>query len=269
MTEPDLNRTTVRVFTILEALAAAGPDGLRLTDICAEIGAQKSTTSRILATLCHLRAVEQDEGGRFRLGIGMLRLGLSVHQNLDLRTRARAILERLVEETGETIHLGVPDGGSVVYVEKLEGTNAYQMRSRIGMTMPLHCTGVGKAILAFMPEAERNALYPGELPARTAHTIVDRDAFAADLQRTRERGHSLDMEENEEGVRCVGAPIFDHEGRVVAGVSIAGPAFQFDDERMLVLGATTVRAAAEVSAELGWRPPEGGLAQTATQFTGR
>lgn len=257
MTDIDLNRTTVRVFAILEALAEAGPDGLRLTDIIAVTRAQKSTTSRILATLTYLRAVEQDEAGRFRLGIAMLRLGLSVRESLDLRLRARAALERLVEQTGETIHMGVPDGTNVVYVEKLEGTNAYQMRSRVGMTMPLYCTGVGKAILAFMPEEERAALFPGDLVARTASTIVDAAEFAAELQRTRERGYSLDLEENEENVRCVGAPVFDHERRIAAGISIAGPAFLFTDERMLELGALTVRAAKEVSAELGWKPPEG------------
>lgn len=254
MSEPDNNRTTVRVFAILEAIADAGPDGLRLTDICKVLAAHKSTTSRILATLTQLRVVEQDETGRFRLGITMLRLGLSVHQSLDLRARARSTLQRLVEQTGETIHMAVPEGSRAVYVEKLEGTNAYQMRSRIGTTMPLYCTGVGKAILAFMPEPERLARLPATPVARTAHTIVDLDELAHDLERTRLRGHSMDLEENEDGVRCVGAPVFDHEGRVAAGISIAGPAFQFTEERMLQLGAATVSAAAEVSRELGWEP---------------
>jgi DNA-binding IclR family transcriptional regulator len=247
-----LNRTTLRVFAILEELAVAGQSGLRLTDLCAQLGTHKSTTSRILATLTQIRVVEQDARGRFRLGIAMLRLGMSVYQELDLRARARGILRELVEVTGETVHMGVPEGASVVYIEKLEGTNAYQMRSRIGMNMPMYSTGLGKAILASMDPASVEQILSGELVPRTPHTVTDPARLRADLRKTRLRGYSTDLEENEEGVRCVGAPVLNHEGVVVAGISIAGPAFQLTPERMSELAASIVDAAERVSAELGW-----------------
>jgi IclR family acetate operon transcriptional repressor len=251
-----LNRTTLRVFAILEELARAGSSGLRLTDLCAQLGTHKSTTSRILATLKQLRVVDQDPNGRFRLGIAMLRLGMSVYQELDLRGRVRGILEELVDGTGETVHMGVPEGDSVVYIEKLEGTNAYQMRSRIGMNMPMYSTGLGKAMLAFMDSGTIDQVLAGPLPPRTQQTLTDPTTLLADLRDTRARGYSIDFEENEEGVRCVGAPVLNHESAVVAGISIAGPAFQFTPERLSELAASLVEAAARASAELGWAPLE-------------
>jgi DNA-binding IclR family transcriptional regulator len=251
--DKNLNRTTLRVFAILDLLARAGSTGMRLTDLSSELAAHKSTTSRILAALQELRVVEQGPGGRFHLGISMLRLGLAVYQNLDLRARSIESLRRLAAETGETVHMGVPDGSSVIYVEKLEGTNAYQMRSRIGMSMPMHSTGLGKAILAFLAPDPRE-LFGGSLERRTPHTITDFGELERELGRTRRRGFSTDLEENEAGVSCVGAPVFNHEGAVVAGISIAGPTFQLDEKRMSQLAAATVAAARAVSVDLGWSP---------------
>lgn len=253
--EPDknLNRTTLRVFAILDLLARAGAAGMRLTDVSEELGAHKSTTSRILAALQELRVVEQDNAGRFHLGISMLRLGLAVYQNLDLRARALQSLTDLAAETGETVHMGVPDGSSVIYIEKLEGTNAYQMRSRIGMSMPMYSTGLGKAILAFLG-ADLRELFGHSLEPRTPHTITDFTKLEQELERTRRRGYSTDLEENEAGVSCVGAPVFNHEGTVIAGISIAGPTFQLDEKRMSQFAAATVAAARDVSVDLGWSP---------------
>lgn len=250
---PDLNRTTLRVFTMLQALAETGDGGLGTTKLATLTDAEKSTTSRTLKTLEAIRAVERDPvTGRYRLGILLFELGMGFFNNLDLRRRAATAVRELAEATGETVHLGIPDGSHVIYIDKLEGTNALQMRSRIGMRMPLYSTGLGKAILAFLDGADVDAILAEQLEQRTRNTITDPTALRRELEQIRKRGYAVDYEENEVGIHCVGAPVFDHAGRVVAGVSVAGPAFQFAEERLGALAELSLRAAAHISREIGW-----------------
>jgi IclR family KDG regulon transcriptional repressor len=177
---------------------------------------------------------------------------MSFLNRIDLRSRASAALRELVEATGETVHLGIPDREHVIYVEKLEGTNALQMRSRVGTRMPLYSTGLGKAILAFAENSAAQAVAAKPLKQRTPNTITSTAELNRELERVRERGYAFDFEENEVGIRCVGVPIFDYSGQVVAGVSVAGPAFQFTEERLDELAHLACRTAADISTELGW-----------------
>src|SRR5579875_2263944 len=150
------NLTLARASAILWVLKEeASPRGLRLTEIAQRTGLEKSTTYRLLAALMERDLVEQDpDSERYRLGIGLVELGMTVLRRLDVREEALPILRDLVEHVQETVHLGVARGGHVVYLEKVECQRAFQMRSRVGERMPLYSTGLGKAILAFLPERE-------------------------------------------------------------------------------------------------------------------
>lgn len=247
------NRTIARASTILRALRSDGSArGARLTEIAQQCGLEKSTTHRLLAALAAEGLVEQDqETERYRLGIALLELGMAVYRRLDVRHEALPILRSLADRAEETVHLGVARGGQVVYLEKVESPHAFQMRSRVGERMPLYSTGIGKAILAYTTVAELDAVLAGGLARRTPNTITDPVELRHELERIRLRGYSTDMEENEDGVRCVGAPVFDHRLNVAGAISIAGPAFRFTEQRMAELAGYVVAAAEEVSRRLG------------------
>lgn len=248
------NRTIFRASTLLQALKAdRSSRGARLTELAQQCGFEKSTTHRLLSALIAEGLVEQDpDTERYRLGIALLELGMAVHQRLDIRQEALPVLRGLADRAQETIHLGVARGVHVVYLDKVESPHAFQMRSRVGERMPLHSTGIGKAILAFSGEAELAEVIAAGLERRTANTILDSEELRIEMQRIRVRGHSTDVEENEEGVRCVAAPIFDHRLSVVAAISIAGPVFRFTESRMAELGSQVVTAAQEISRRLGY-----------------
>jgi IclR family transcriptional regulator, KDG regulon repressor len=247
------NGTILRAVSILHALKAdRAARGVRLTELAQQCGLEKSTTHRLLSTLVAEGLVEQDpDTERYRLGITLLELGMAVYMRLDIREEAQPVLRSLSERAHETIHLGVARGGHVVYLDKVESLHAFQMRSRVGERMPLYSTGIGKAILAFLSEAELAAVIAAGLERRAENTITDPVELRAEMQRIRARGYSTDLEENEEGVRCVAAPIFDHRMSIAGAISIAGPAFRFPDVRMSELADHVVAAAQEVSQRLG------------------
>ena len=247
------NRTLTRAVAILRTIKAdRSSRGLRLTEIAQKCGLEKSTVHRLLATLAAEGLVDQDpESDRYRLGLTLLELGMAVHQRLDIRSEALPVLRELSERADDTVHLGVPREAHVVYLEKVESRHAVQMRSRVGERMPLHSTGIGKAILAFAREEDVTTVLEAGLEQRTMNTITDADELRRELERIRVRGFSIDMEENEEGVRCVAAPVFDHRLNVAGAISVAGPAFRFSEVRIRDLGTEVATAAQEVSRRLG------------------
>jgi IclR family acetate operon transcriptional repressor len=171
---------------------------------------------------------------------------------LDIRTEALPVLRGLGERTGETVHLGVLDGSDVIYIEKIESTHAVRMFSRIGHTMPAYSTGIGKAILAHLSPDELAQALPEELEPRTPATITERVKLVRHLADIRRRGYSTDDVENEDGIRCVGAPVFDHSGRACAGISIAGPESRVTPDQFPELGALVGEAAMSVSRRIGF-----------------
>ena len=243
-----------RALTVLLEIAERGPRGMTLSECAGVLGYSKPTAHRILQTLTRRQFLRLDEERRaFTLGVANLRLGIEFLESIDLRREALPMLRALAESTGETAHLGQLSGNDVVYIEKVESSHAVRMYSRVGDTMPAYSTGVGKAVLAFLDDAELERHLPATLERRAANTITDRDALREHLRRTRERGYSLDDVENEEGIRCTGAPVFDHTGRVQGAISVAGPATRMTVERLHELGPQ-VRAQADlVSARLGHR----------------
>jgi IclR family transcriptional regulator, acetate operon repressor len=240
-----------KALTVLEALA----EHRRVTDIAAGTGLPKSTVHRILQSLVGWGFARTDGSGGYLPGPRILTLAGKVMSRFDPAQHADSALQSLRDRTGFTVHFAVRSGDEAVYVRKLEGLGPYQMASRVGMSMPLHSTSIGKAILAQLRDDEVTAITTRTgLERRTEHTITDTGALLSHLADVRRRGHSIDDEENEDGIRCVGAPVFDHTCAVMGGISISGLAFEVapDDK---ALSTEVVSAARDVSHALG-APPE-------------
>ena len=249
-----------RVIVLLAALGRADRP-LTITQLGEASSLPRPTVYRLIQTLTDQGMTAHVEGG-YVIGPRILWLAGQRLEQIELRTVGRAVLLDLRDRTGETVHLAVLEQGQVVYIDKTEASGPLRMASAIGKIMPAHCTALGKAMLAHLPADDvARVLDTWGLPARTAHTITQRPKLLTELATVRARGYALDNVENEEGVRCVGAPIFDHRGHVAGAVSVSGPTRSVTLERVRRrLGPQVAAAAAEISQALGWTRirPEGG-----------
>jgi IclR family transcriptional regulator, acetate operon repressor len=238
-----------KTLYVLEALA----DHSRIADIAAASGLPKPTVHRILQTLVRRGFALTDGRGEYVGGPRILSLAGRFMQRFDLAERVRPILRELQERTEWTVHLALLSGDEAVYVAKLEGAKPYHLASRVGMSLRLHCTSIGKAILATMPDAEVRALLRrAGMGARTPHTLTDEDLLLKDLAGVRRRGYAEDHEENEAGVCAVGAAVFDHTGQVIGAVSAAALVYLAEEEGWAAARGNLVRqAAVAVSHTLG------------------
>lgn len=277
MTQLPIVQALAHGLAVLEAMARDESDWQGVSDIAARLRMHKSTVLRLLATLEHCGYVEQDLATRrYRLRLKLFELGSQVVGRTDLLKEARPVLERLNRECGEVVHLGVLDEGQVVYVEKVESTHTIRMYSRIGRRSPLHCTGVGKALLAFLPSEEIVRIIETKgLKGYTPNTITDRSALLRHLEDVRARGVAFDNEEHEPGIRCVAAPVWDRTGALVAAISVAGPSLRMTPERLEELARPVMEAALEISRRLGYvgrrrddARPEPGAARPAAAVAG-
>lgn len=243
-----------RALAILQTLSAEVPD-LSLGEISTKLGLHKSTVHRLIMVLERHKLVERNsDNGRYRLGLKLFELGTKAVSKLDLRGRARPVLERLVLETSETVHLCILDDTDVVYLDKVEPTRSVRMASSVGRRNPAYCTAVGKAILAWLPEAQVESIVRKHgLKAMTANTITSFLELKTELAAIRERGYAVDNEEIEEGVRCVGCVVRDFSGGPVAAVSVSGPAFRVTREKVQGISRPVVAAATALSTELGFK----------------
>ncbi|HYF95263.1 MAG TPA: IclR family transcriptional regulator [Symbiobacteriaceae bacterium] len=248
--------TLVNGLRILETLAHAGSEGLGVTEVATRLREHKSTVLRLLVTLENEGYVGQDARTlNYYLRTKLFQLGSAGLAGMDLVKVARPHLDRLGALTGEVVHLGVLDEGEVVYIIKVDSQHVINMYSRIGRRSPAHCTGLGKALIAYLPDDQLEQLIRLRgLKQYTPNTISDPAALRAHLAVIRERGVAFDHEEHEPGVRCVSAPVRDHSGAVVAAVSVAAPTLRLTPEQAEAL-VDTVRATANViSDELGYCP---------------
>jgi IclR family KDG regulon transcriptional repressor len=244
-----------RTFQMLGVLAG-DRSGLGVTELATKLDLHKSTTHRLIMVLESNRFVEKEAAtGKYRLGSRIVELGLSALSQLDIYSVARPHMRALVTETGETAHLGAMRGGDVVSVVNVESTRALRTPSEVGTRHPAHCSSLGKAILAFSGQEEVNAYLKGrKLEGFTRNTITSPDLFEKELEAVRRNGFAVDDEEREEGLRCIGAPVWDNHGEVVGAVSIAGPAFRISRDRTDALAAAVRNTAAQVSSSLGYLP---------------
>jgi IclR family acetate operon transcriptional repressor len=162
-------------------------------------------------------------------------------------------MESLLTRFRETVNLGVLDGSEVLYVQVLESPEMFRMAARVGMRSALHSTAMGKALLAYLPLAEREKVLPHKLQSLTSRTLADRSILLKDLESVRARGYAVDSEEDSQGVRCVGAPILDGAHRVVAAMSVSAPAIRMPADRMQKIARKVSKACLDISRELGWR----------------
>lgn len=247
-------KALVKGITILNAIAAK-PEGMSLADVTAAVDVTKATAHRLLATLLDSGLVRPLGDGRYGLGAQCLVLGQAFVEAIDLRREALVPMRELVGATGETAHLGILTGEQIVYIEKLDSPHAVRMYSRVGATNPAATTSLGKAILAFSPAAVQDAVYDAGIPRRTANTITDPQEARRVLAAVRERGYSIDDVENEDGIRCVAAPILDHDGLAVGGISISGPDQRVTMARVPELGGAVRDTAEGISRGLGFHGP--------------
>lgn len=251
-------RVLDRAFTLLTLLSDGTPR--LLTELSVETGLNSSTTFRLLNVLSYYRFVERDEAtGKYRLGIGCLQLARVYLQGNSLRDAALAELQRLRDDTLEAVHLAVLSDMEVVYLDKLEGLRAVGiMSSRVGSNAPSHCTGLGKALLAYADlDAVRSHFGRAGLKVFTDNTLHSLDDLMQELERIRARGYSFDRGEHEAEVRCVAAPVFDSQGAAIAAISVAGPISRMEPlEANHDLINRVREAAAAISGRLGYRQVE-------------
>lgn len=242
-----------RAFAILEALSAS-PHGKSLTELSTVVGLHVSTTHRLLGALSSRGYVQKDiESGKYRLTMRLFEIGGRAVNGLNLVSISRPFLERLAGSTGETIHLVARNGDEVVYVYKEDtGSSVIRMASFVGLRRPMYCTAVGKSILAYLPDAEVEAIWNRtEIKAFTPNTIVNFPRLAAELSQVRRQGYALDREEHELGILCVAAPIFDHLGVPVAAISVSSPASRANTERVKSFSQEVIHATTSITHLLG------------------
>lgn len=227
---------------------------LKITEISKLMGLSKSTLHSLLKTLQLHGYIDQNpENGKYRLGMKLVERGHFVVGSIDIRQKAKGWLTELSQHTGQTTHLGILDGREGVYIEKIEGKLAAIAYSRIGRRLPVHATAIGKVLIAWLGESERNALLEGyQYTAFTPATLASRDALLAALAQTRELGYALDSEENEQGVRCVAVPVWNHESRVVAALSLSTLTSRVDDAELAHFREQLQQAGLQLSRALGY-----------------
>ncbi|MBL8153699.1 MAG: IclR family transcriptional regulator [Anaerolineae bacterium] len=249
-------RVLDRAISILSVLSDGKPR--TLMELSEAVELNSSTTFRLLSSLASHSYVERDEQtGKYALGLACLELARAYQMNHYLRRAALPELEALRDETGETIHLAVLDRMDVVYLEKLHGLHAIGlMSSQVGARLLAYCTGLGKVLLAYIdPERIRSHHEQAGFIRFTDTTITDVEVLLAELAAIREQGYALDRGEHEPDVRCIAAPIQDAQGKVIAALSIAGPASRMEPiENNPARIDRILQSAQDISSRLGYRP---------------
>jgi len=197
--------------------------------------------------------VERTTNGKFRLGLRLFDFGNRAIEQYDLRDRAQPHLRRLVAETEETAHLCIMEAARVIYIDKIEPARSVRMITRVGASNPVHCTSVGKAILAFLPEDRAAEVVRRTRFERFTHrTIATAEALRAEMEKTRRRGYAVDDEEFEEGLRCIAVPLLDAQRLPVAAVSISGPSFRVTAQKLPSIANHLLQCVRGISADMGY-----------------
>ena len=253
--EANLSQTVLKALDILECIALADHP-LSAAEAAKLCKLSRPTAYRLIYTLTARGYVIQDDG-HYRLGTQALSLSQNVLESLDLPELARPYLRQLSDITNETTYLSILDDNGILYVGKAESTQSVRTHTKIGSRNKLHCSSMGKAILAFLPESDQTQLIDQlELTANTATTITDRAALRTELATINTQKFAIDDEESEDDIRCVGAPIFDHTGRVFAAISVSGPAYRLSVSRLNALSSLVIDTALTISGILGYVSPQ-------------
>lgn len=254
----NLVQTIERVSSILDILGQS-PHGISIRELSAKIKLPKATTHRLLSSLSYFDYVRQDPKTRnYFLGLKLVELGQLLLSQLDLRKEAEPFLRDLAERAKETVHLVFLDRNEVVYIDKVEtdqNPSGLKMASRVGLRNPAHSCAVGKVLLAHFTEEELESFIKEKnLVKRTENTIIDPIQLKEHLKSVRAQGYAIDDEENEKGIRCVAAPIYNEIGKAVAAISISGPAFRITKKLIQeTFKKEVMETAFKISQRLGFR----------------
>jgi DNA-binding IclR family transcriptional regulator len=239
-----------RALSVLWLLARHGELGV--TELAADLGVHKSTAFRLVSTLEAHDLVEQvSDRGKFRLGVGVLRLAGATTVRLDLIRESRPVAVALARAVGETVNVAVLSGQDALYLDQVSGPSALALQNWVGQSIPLHATSNGKVLLAFGP-SDRLAELHRPLRRFTPRTVTDPARLEAELQQVRERGYAVAVDELEEGLTAVAAAVRGADGTVVASLSASGPTFRLTAGRLPDVATSVLTAASEVSRRMGW-----------------
>ncbi|TBL71065.1 IclR family transcriptional regulator [Paenibacillus thalictri] len=241
-----------KAIAIIETLSQHN-DPVGVSELCKLLDIPKTSVFFILNTLEQHQYIAKTQDGKYTLGTQFINIGLAVLNKIDIRVFARPYLEKLQNETGFTVHLAILDNWEAMYVEKVENNAFVKFSTYIGQRQPLHVTGVGKAIAAYMPEHQlEECLRVKGLPEKTEKTITNVNDFKIALEAIRKQGYAVEDEEGESGVRCVGAPVFDHQGNLKAAISITALRTDLPIHDIAKVGEKVKASALEISAQLGY-----------------
>ncbi len=253
--EQPIVQSVERTFKIVELLTIH-TRGLGLLEIAKETGLHKSTAHRLLSCLIQMGYIVQDEStSLYRLSLKLFELSSRLVDGTDLLATSKPYLDKLSQITNEAVHLVIPSDVNIVYVYKVDAFNGstVRMASRVGLSIPMYCTGCGKAILANMTQNEIASIWKkSSIDALTTHTIINFDEFCQTLNDVKENGYALDNQENEIGVRCVAFPILDYNHRPVAAFSISAPTTRMTDERIAEILPHARKALSQIATSLGY-----------------
>jgi IclR family KDG regulon transcriptional repressor len=250
-TKRSYNITALQRGLDLLKLFAGAEQGLSASAVAKLSRLPVSTVHRFLTNLESSGFLNSDNAGVYHLGIACVTLGHAASGKLDVRRASLPYLQELNRQTRETVHLTVRHGLSAVYVEKLDSLEPLRIHSRIGASVPLHCTAVGKILLAYLPAEQTAVLNELVLRRFTENTVGNLQELQTQLARVRRDGFACDMEEHEPHIRCVAAPIRDHTGAVNASLSITGPAVRMATARIRQIASLIIEAGKRISWQLG------------------
>jgi IclR family acetate operon transcriptional repressor len=230
------------------------PDGLSIREASRELGYSPATVQKLVNALRTQGYVVQDKlTERYHLGPEAVQLGLTALSRLEIRRIARPYLEALSSESGETVFLGIARDNHAIYIDKVVSAHPVRMDAPLGVNRPYNCTAVGKVLLAGLPDEEFERLAAdGTFEQRTERSITEADALRAEVAQVRVQGWARDDEEYAAGVGCVAAPVYDHEGQVIAALTVSGPAARIREKLDNIVARVKARAAA-ISEEMGYR----------------
>lgn len=255
-----------RTMSVLQTVAEADTD-LAAAEIARQLKLHKSTVHRLLAVLEHYRLIKKGPEGTYRLGTRLIELGEAAMARLKLSEHAQPFLRELASQTGEGAHVTILSGTEMLSIAHVEGRWNLQSLTRTGLRTQVHCTAAGKAVLAFLSEEACDELL-SRLPLQrnTRRTLVKPSDIKTDLVRVRAAGFAVDDEEFEDGLRCVGAPVFDHRGHVIASISTAAPVFRLRKERLPQVARLVMAAARGLSGDVGHESPTGVKRETPSRI---
>ena len=235
-------------------LLAASPKALSLGELAKETGLAKSTLHGILSTLVDSGYVQQmSENGHYQLSVRLFEIGSSISNKWNERQVASPYMQRILEQTGETVHMAVLSDGQVLYINKQESSRSIQIVTANGVKLPAHCTGVGKVLLSGLTDAEvRHICKKHGMPRFTQTTRTDLHALMVELEDIRAKGYATDEQEFMDGLCCIAVPIFNHDGQVTAALSISGPLSRMKGEDFIFNRNCLLTASQAISEELGY-----------------